>query len=828
MRKWIIAGIVLLSLCAVVVLAIVNLNSLINRNKEYLLSQAEQALGRKVSVGEIGVTLWGGIGLRLGNFILSDDKSFSAENFIRVGDLQVNVKLLPLLRKELQIKRLILHDPVIEIIRNRQGQFNFSSIGKRGTEKEQEKATAKEAREPGGKKSAPLFLIALVDISGAEVHYLDRKGGTDFRVKQLDFRVKDLDFDKPFSLGVAGALFSEKQNFKAQTRLGPIPRQADFAEVPLESEINIDPIDFGKLKSAVPAIKAALPGDLDLSGILRAKDIQLKGTLKKLALKGTLEGTDAAVSFGKTFQKTSGIPLVFSTDAQYADDAVSLRQAKVKLNTLEIAGKGEVRLGDVPVVNLSLDSNRVSLEGWEKMIPLIQSYQLSGNLEFHTTLQGKAGKGATPQIQGRLTLSGVSAKPLQFPKAVKDLNTTVNFTGQRADLKETTLGLGNSRIRLSAQIDRFAPLTLSYNLSTPEIWPADFQDSLPDERKADVIKNLSSEGTLGAKNGSLTFQGKLASAQGILYKIGYKDLEASLAVENNIANIRNLRVNALSGTLQAEGEYAFNNPQPRFSLASKVQGVDLKELYRSFDPKNSRDIEGRLNADMKVTGSGKKWDEVKPNLRGQGQAEVLQGALLNFNLADGVVTGITGIPGLTSLMNPQVRQKYPETFEVKDTKFKELKGQFALGDGRMNVKDLRITAADYSVQGNGWADFDRKVDFQSVLLFSQRLSADLGHAAREVSYMFNSQNQVEIPFTLSGTLPKVKPKPDSSYLAKMIQRGMVRKGTEELQRKLFGNKQSAPPVQAAPEAPPSDQKSEKKRNPTEELIRKGLEGLFKR
>jgi hypothetical protein len=74
----------------------------------------------------------------------------------------------------------------------------------------------------------------------------------------------------------------------------------------------------------------------------------------------------------------------------------------------------------------------------------------------------------------------------------------------------------------------------------------------------------------------------------------------------------------------------------------------------------------------------------------------------------------------------------------------------------MNVKDLRIAAADYTVQGNGWVDFDKQVNFQAVLLLSQQLSTDLGRSAREVTYAFNNQNQFEVPFALTGTLPKVK------------------------------------------------------------------------
>jgi hypothetical protein len=391
-----------------------------------------------------------------------------------------------------------------------------------------------------------------------------------------------------------------------------------------------------------------------------------------------------------------------------------------------------------------------------------------------------------------------------------------------------TLSLGSSNIRLAAQVDRFAPLTFSYKLSTPELRPADFQAGLAADRTADVIRNLTSEGTLRTKEGALTFQGNLASAQGTLYKINYTNLGTNLALENNIAHIRNFRVNAVSGSLQAEGEYAYNQPAPRFSLTSKVQGIDLAELHRSLEIKTSRDIQGRLNADMKISGNGKQWEEIKPSLRGQGQAEVIEGALLNFNIAESVLTSITGIPGLTSVINPQVRQKYPETFQAKDTKFKELKGLFNLADSRINVKDLQIAAADYRVQGNGWVDFEKRVDFQARLMLSQMLSADLARSVRELAYAFNSQNQFEVPFTLTGTLPNVRPRPDSSYVGKMIERGFVRRGTEELQRRFFGKKETAPPAEQAPQAVPSPERTDKKKSRTEDLIRKGLEGLFNR
>ncbi len=227
---------------------------------------------------------------------------------------------------------------------------------------------------------------------------------------------------------------------------------------------------------------------------------------------------------------------------------------------------------------------------------------------------------------------------------------------------------------------------------------------------------------------------------------------------------------------------------------------------------------------MKVTGIGKTWDEIKPNLRGQGDAEVLHGVIYNFNIADSVLTGVTGIPGLTNSLSPSLRKKYPETFTAKDTEFKELKTLLEVADGRLNLKNTRMAAAEFVVAGNGWADFNRKVDFRSTLTFSQRLSADLSQSAREIKYMLNNQGQLEIPFSLTGKMPNVKAKPDVNYLGHLVQRGFLRRGTDELQNRFLGREKD----RTDPSAEASDGFDRKKRKSSEDLIRRGLEQLFRR
>ena len=98
MPKWVfIVGGILLILVIAAVVAVLNINSYIQRNREYLIQQAEKSVGREIEVQDIEVNLWNGIGVRFENFTLADDPAFSADPFVQAKSLQANVRFLPLL-----------------------------------------------------------------------------------------------------------------------------------------------------------------------------------------------------------------------------------------------------------------------------------------------------------------------------------------------------------------------------------------------------------------------------------------------------------------------------------------------------------------------------------------------------------------------------------------------------------------------------------------------------------------------------------------------------------------------------------------------------------
>ncbi len=707
MRKWIIAGAVLLILIVTAVVALLNVNRLLNRNRDYLLARVKQAVGREIAIGDIGVTLWGGIGVRLKDFSVAEDPTFAKQPFVRADDLQVNVKFLPLLRKQFEVSRIILHHPVINVIKNEKGQFNFSSLGR---EKEKEKKEPeKEKKEPSEKGTGRQgFVVSLVNIDGGQIEYLDKGQGIDFRANQVDLKLNDISFDHPIDVDLAAAILgAEKQNLKVKARVGPLGPQAEAKNVPVEGNVELDSVPLGSLEKTLPALKQRYPQGLQLAGAVGAK----------------------------------------------------------------------------------------------------------------THFSGNVGKDALPQVDGTLNLVGVSARIPQLPQPITDVNTKVNFTGKTAELPESAFRIGKSQIRLAAKVASFTPLSLSYRLSSPELNLADLRAPSGERKKPEVLKNLASDGTVGLKNGALSYRGNVNSRSGTIFDGDYTGLQTVMSFVGRVATIESLQVNAFNGSLTAKGNYDMREATPRFAATTNVKGMDLTQILQATT-RSAHNIRGSINMDLDVTGSGKDWNTIQKAMKGQGKAEVINGALVDVNLAESVLSGATGVTNAVNFVPADVRNKYPSIFNSKDTEFKQLKGSATISDGKARTDDLVISAAEFETQGKGWFAFDQTVDFRAMLLLSEKLSQDIMSRARETKGLANNEGRLAIPFDLSGKLPGAKPKPDVGYIAQALGKGALQRGLEG----LFGRK-SSKDTSSDQGQKPSDSQDKKKSRPQDEILR-GLQQFF--
>jgi len=89
-------------------------------------------LQREVSFGKAKMNLWGGVGVALEDFRVRD-RSLTFDLF-RSKKLILTARLLPLLKREIKWKRIILDRPVLRLVRDKNGRLNLSDAPLNGEE----------------------------------------------------------------------------------------------------------------------------------------------------------------------------------------------------------------------------------------------------------------------------------------------------------------------------------------------------------------------------------------------------------------------------------------------------------------------------------------------------------------------------------------------------------------------------------------------------------------------------------------------------------------------------------------------------------------------
>ncbi len=913
MRTLLIIGAVVLIAVGLLTFALINLNNLIASNKDRILHQVEQTLGREVEVQEIGVTVWGGIGARLSQFRIADDPAFSADAFVRADDLQVNVALWPLLSQEIQVSRLILHSPRIQLIRDEHGQFNFTSLSQTATASvapETLPETSPETSPERDATAAPplLLLVAFLDIHNGDVRYTDQQAGTDFRVTQLDLQAHDVSLDEPVRLELDAAVLSDQQNISLDVQAGPVGQELENPHtIPLDGSVTIRQLDVNALQQALPDIAQHLPSGLGLAGRLSLKTdvsgrvgalhlsnmdlqaaifdsgdpnlqvtgsfgplgaevpdpltestldatvvlgplalerirqfgpvsehlppnlslegpvsvtVQASGIPTNLALTGQVEASDSALRFGEFFNKPSGRVFSLSTQTRLTPQAAAFQELTLNLHTLALTVSGTIDF-DAPTLDLTVNSNRAELAELHDLLPLLRDYGAAGRFETQVQVAGPLTTEQFPKLTGTLSLQDGSATLEQLPEPLTDIQAAITLTGQGAELTRTTARIGESALELEAQVEQFQPLNAAYELQAPVLRLADLQAQASEDR----LETVSATGRVWLQGDDLRHAGQLSSQQGRVAQVYYTDLQLDSSVADQVAKIDSFKLHAFEGRLDGSGQYDFGAEPPHMAVTAQVEALDLATFFRSALAQTDPPVQGTAALDFTVSGRGHTWDTLRPALRGQGKAAITDGALREFNLAEGVLSGLTGVPGLSLVLPPQLREKYPEIFASPHTEFDEFASQFSLGQGKITLDRLRIAARDFRTQAAGWMDFEQQVEATASLTLSQPLSADLMRVTKELRYIADAENRVEIPFALAGVFPAVRPTLDARQLGALIQRAATRALQDVVQEKILDRLRPA-------EEPPADRSdrtpAEQPPSLEEQLLQKGLDALFGR
>jgi uncharacterized protein involved in outer membrane biogenesis len=117
----------------VVALALFLIRPGANRLRAQIVNSISLALGRPVEVAAVKLRLLPQPGFDLENFVVYDDPAFGAEPMLRAPEVTASLRVTSLLRGRLEIARLNLTEPSLNLVRNQTGHWNLENLIERAS-----------------------------------------------------------------------------------------------------------------------------------------------------------------------------------------------------------------------------------------------------------------------------------------------------------------------------------------------------------------------------------------------------------------------------------------------------------------------------------------------------------------------------------------------------------------------------------------------------------------------------------------------------------------------------------------------------------------------
>lgn len=310
---------------ALVVAALVILPSLVPADKirAEVVAQVKAATGRDLTIdGKVSVSAFPSLSVQVNSVALSNPPGFQGKDLVRLGALDVRLKLLPILSGKVEVDSFVLVDPVITLEVDRQGRANWVFDTTKPAAAKAEAKPAETKQSSGG--GAPLSDISLgqVRIDNGKLSYIDAKAGTREEIDAINLAIELKNLDNP--LKVKGGLKYHAKQIDLTADIAKPRALLDGTATPAELSVATEAVKLGFKGEAAGA---NVKGDIDLS-VPSVRGLVAWATGKPLEAPGTALG-----------------PFSLKGKLAAAGTKVSLTQAAIALDAIKANGDFSVDTG---------------------------------------------------------------------------------------------------------------------------------------------------------------------------------------------------------------------------------------------------------------------------------------------------------------------------------------------------------------------------------------------------------------------------------------------------------------------------------------------------
>ncbi|HEB71040.1 MAG TPA: AsmA family protein [Nitrospirae bacterium] len=322
---------------------------------------ASRSIGMKVSIGETRVSVWSGPGLILSNVMVSE----MDRPMLTVKEIRANIALFKSLFDSFELEELKIIDPVVNLIRKRDGSFNFPFIKAYGPSKTVNLSDA---------AAAALATFKIVSLQNGSINWTDRNVSAEpvkERISNLSLNIARSATRKPIFFYTAGKIDNAVNPADFEIRGNVICEQKPDGgqqKVEFTGLIKIHRLNLARfwpyLDPYVPFQKINALGSLDIKG-----KVDLDGHFTS---KGALVLSSIGIKYKQAFSSAlRPRDMTISHDVIGQSNSLLIKEASIELGKMKIRSKGKISglNGANPVFALELNTNQIDVDELKQFIP---------------------------------------------------------------------------------------------------------------------------------------------------------------------------------------------------------------------------------------------------------------------------------------------------------------------------------------------------------------------------------------------------------------------------------------------------------------------------
>lgn len=267
-------------------------------------------------------------GVSLGNASWAKEK-----NMLSVGKFEAQIALMPLLKKNIQIVRLILIEPNIHLETNKKGEGNW--VFATANDKQE---TSKES----GSTELPALAVNEIRIEKANITYKDGQTGKTTELLIDEITVNSSGFSDPMTLFVKASM--NKSPLEITGTLGSINNLLDNKDYPVNLKVDI--------AGAILSIEGKIGQPMSAKGI----DLLASLNIKQLSDLNKVAGSELP-DVG---------PIIFNGKLSDTKSGYAVKSMSLQLMEYKVSGELDISLGGSrPKLNATLSSDSLDISPFQ-------------------------------------------------------------------------------------------------------------------------------------------------------------------------------------------------------------------------------------------------------------------------------------------------------------------------------------------------------------------------------------------------------------------------------------------------------------------------------